>query len=102
MTSKKSFNIVTIVKPSPGLSRHSDSGRSLEPKENRYLQNILEAQMIKQTSWTKSQLMVGKRRRAKGNNRKIRNKEMSWSKTLIIVLKRRVKGDDGRNNCGDC
>jgi len=43
-----------------------------------------------------------KKKKGKGNNRKIRNKEMSWSKTLIIVLKRRVKGDNGRNNCRDC
>jgi len=33
MTSKKSFNIVTIIKLSPGASRHSDLGRSLGPKE---------------------------------------------------------------------
>jgi len=56
--------------------------------------------MIKEMSWTKTQIMIIKRRRAKKNNRKVRIKETSWSKTHIIVVKRRVKGDNGRVNCG--
>ena len=64
ITSAKSFNIVTIVKTGRGLSWHSNSGWLWGPKENMCLWSTLEAQMIKETSWT-TWIIIVKRRRAK-------------------------------------
>jgi len=77
-------------------------GKIIGAKRNYVFVNYPGSSNDQGKSWTKSRLIVVKRKRAKGNNRKIRNKEMSWSKIHIIVLKRRVKGDNRRNNCRNC